>query len=285
MRKNIEKLGLCWLGSAVLAPLLVAACAGSPLSLGDTAGAGGKASAAGSSADGGTMSGGSSSGGTAGGSQEMCDVSACGPQLGIANQICPDGSTAGPTGRCLKRANGSCGWEILQCPPDGAGGEASTGGASTGGASTGGAPGGSCGGKTCTVDQICCGPAECGFCVSKLSGIACPATCPGGGAGGAGGAPDCGQLRSDVTEAQAAAQACNPASAKPTPECAGSLEGTCCPIGVESASAADPKNAVYLNALKAYKASCAYACPAIACFEPQVGDCKASSATVGKCSP
>ena len=203
MRKNIAKLGLCWLGSAALAPLLVAACAGSPLSLGDTAGAGGKASAAGSSADGGTMSGGSSSGGTAGGTQETCDVSACGPQLGIANQICPDGSTAGPTGRCLKRANGSCGWEILECPPDGAGGEASTGGSSTGGA-----PGGSCGGKTCTVDQICCGPAECGFCVSKLSGIACPATClgdggaGGGGSGGSGGAPDCGQLLGDVTKAQ-----------------------------------------------------------------------------------
>ena len=47
----------------------------------------------------------------------------------------------------------------------------------------------------------------------------------------------------------------------------------------------EPQNAIYLKALKAYKASCHYACPAIACFTPMVGDCKASSATVGKCGP
>ena len=40
-----------------------------------------------------------------------------------------------------------------------------------------------------------------------------------------------------------------------------------------------------INALKAYKASCVYECPKIACFEPQVGDCKSSSASSGKCGP
>ena len=47
-----------------------------------------------------------------------CDTAKCGPQLGIPNQICPDGSTAGPTGRCLLHADGSCGWEVTSCPSD-----------------------------------------------------------------------------------------------------------------------------------------------------------------------
>jgi hypothetical protein len=45
-----------------------------------------------------------------------CDVSKCGPQLGLPNMICPDGTNAGPTGRCLLNADGSCGWEITSCP-------------------------------------------------------------------------------------------------------------------------------------------------------------------------
>ncbi len=88
--------------------------------------------------------------------------------------------------------------------------------------------------------------------------------------------PDCTGLLDDVTNAQAAAQACNPASAKPVLECAGSLEGVCCPIGVEDASATAPDNAAYLSALKAYKASCAHPCPRIACIDPIVGNCQAS---------
>jgi hypothetical protein len=284
MRKNFAKFGVCWLGSVAVASLLVAACSGSSMSLGDpaggSAGTGGSMASAGAQA-GGSSAGGSSSTGAAGSSQTTCDTKECGPQLGLLNEICADGSMGGPTGRCLKRANGSCGWEIRECPPDNGG----TGGdASTGGTGTGGAPGGACGGKTCTVDQICCGPAECGFCVSKLSGIACPNACPNGD-GGASGAPDCTQLRDDVTKTQADAQACNPASAKPTAECAGSLEGVCCPIGVESASPTAPANAAYLAALKAYKTNCAQPCPAIACFEPKVGDCKPISAGSAKCSP
>jgi hypothetical protein len=265
-----------WLGPISSGLVLVVACSGSGFSpSGSTMGA--SAGAAGSSTTGGGASGGSSSGG-AGGSQEACDKSACGPQLGIPNQICSDGSTGGPTGRCLKSANGSCGWEIRQCPVDGAGGDASGGSAGAGGAA-----GGSCGGKTCGVDQVCCGPAECGHCISALSGQACPNMCPTGG-GGSGGMPDCTQLLADVTKAQAAAQACNPASAKPAAECAGSLDGVCCPIGVESASATAPDNVAYLSALKAYKASCTHPCPRIACIEPVVGNCKASGA-VNKCVP
>lgn len=47
-----------------------------------------------------------------------CDPSACGPALGQPNKICPDGvNTSGPTGKCLSNPDGTCGWEIAQCPP------------------------------------------------------------------------------------------------------------------------------------------------------------------------
>ncbi len=277
MRKKAVISVCSWLGLAALGPVLVVACSGSSFSpSGSTSG--GSAGVAGSSTAGGVASGGGSSSGAGGSSQETCDKSACGPQLGLPNQICSDGSTGGPTGRCLKSVNGSCGWEIRQCPVDGAGGDAAGGAAGTGGAASG-----ACGGKTCSVDQVCCGPAECGHCISNLSGQACPSMCPTGG-GGTGGMPDCAALLDDVTKAQATAQTCNPASTKPGAECAGSLEGLCCPIGVEAASATAPDNAAYLSALKAYKASCTHACPRIACFEPMVGNCKAS-ATGNQCAP
>ena len=35
----------------------------------------------------------------------------------MPNYLCPDGkTTAGPTGRCLRNADGKCGWEIIECP-------------------------------------------------------------------------------------------------------------------------------------------------------------------------
>jgi hypothetical protein len=37
-----------------------------------------------------------------------------------------------------------------------------------------------CGGQTCRVGWSCCGPAECGVCVSNGSGGNCPTTCDGG---------------------------------------------------------------------------------------------------------
>ena len=45
----------------------------------------------------------------------LCRPEACGPALGMPNQLCPDGSTGGPTGRCIERERG-CGWEVRQCP-------------------------------------------------------------------------------------------------------------------------------------------------------------------------
>jgi hypothetical protein len=45
----------------------------------------------------------------------LCDVQECGPALGMSNYKCPDDSIAGPTGRCLRNADGTCGWEIRQC--------------------------------------------------------------------------------------------------------------------------------------------------------------------------
>ena len=52
-------------------------------------------------------------------SAPTCDPLKCGPALGLPNRICADGSTAGPTGRCLLNADGNCGWEIIDCPSDG----------------------------------------------------------------------------------------------------------------------------------------------------------------------
>lgn len=46
-----------------------------------------------------------------------CEPGACGPPLGLANHLCADGVTvAGPTGRCLLRDGGACGWEVISCP-------------------------------------------------------------------------------------------------------------------------------------------------------------------------
>ncbi|WP_437566244.1 hypothetical protein [Sorangium sp. So ce542] len=45
-----------------------------------------------------------------------CDPAACGPALGMPSWECPDGSIGGNTGRCLARPDGTCGWEIRECP-------------------------------------------------------------------------------------------------------------------------------------------------------------------------
>jgi hypothetical protein len=43
----------------------------------------------------------------------------CGPPLGMPNWLCTDGSTGGPTDRCLESTDGeSCFWEIRDCPED-----------------------------------------------------------------------------------------------------------------------------------------------------------------------
>ena len=45
-----------------------------------------------------------------------CNPGSCGPPLGLATIICADGSLGGNTGRCLQNADGTCGWEIRECP-------------------------------------------------------------------------------------------------------------------------------------------------------------------------
>lgn len=54
--------------------------------------------------------------GTPGG-DELCDVAECGPPIRMPSRRCPDGSIGGPTGRCLRKPDGKCAWEIRPCPP------------------------------------------------------------------------------------------------------------------------------------------------------------------------
>jgi len=54
--------------------------------------------------------------GGGGGGSSTCDTADCGPALGMPNYTCPDGTVAGPTGKCLETPDG-CGWEVISCPP------------------------------------------------------------------------------------------------------------------------------------------------------------------------
>jgi hypothetical protein len=47
-----------------------------------------------------------------------CDAEACGPAPGMPAQECPDGSIGGNTGRCLAGEDGTCSWEIRECPEE-----------------------------------------------------------------------------------------------------------------------------------------------------------------------
>lgn len=127
---------------------------GNPSAAGaDQGGSGGNAGTAGASHGGtATTNGGASAGES---SQSECDKADCGPQLGLPNWTCADGSVGGPTGRCLKRPGGTCGWEINNCPMAGEGGAANQGGqgnAAGESAAGGGAPD-DCGG--CSPGKIC----------------------------------------------------------------------------------------------------------------------------------
>lgn len=85
-----------------------------------------------------------------------CGPTDCGPALGMPNHLCPDGkTTAGPTGVCKRSGEGTCGWEITECPADSA---------TSGGGETGGAVCGSRGSAPCPDGQFCDFPAgsECG---------------------------------------------------------------------------------------------------------------------------
>lgn len=48
---------------------------------------------------------------------ELCDVAECGPPIRMPSRRCPDGSIGGPTGRCLRKPDGRCAWEVRPCPP------------------------------------------------------------------------------------------------------------------------------------------------------------------------
>jgi len=139
-------LGLCVFGG----------CSESPGAGGLPAGAGSggfvSAGTAGASRGGaGTVNGGASAGDS---SAVGCDEADCGPRLGLLNWTCPDGSVGGPTGRCLARPGGTCGWEVNNCPMSGEGGGPQGGQANVAGeTATGGAAAGDCGG--CSQGEIC----------------------------------------------------------------------------------------------------------------------------------
>ena len=45
-----------------------------------------------------------------------CEAADCGTPMRVARQMCADGTTSGPTGRCLRQGDGACGWEVRSCP-------------------------------------------------------------------------------------------------------------------------------------------------------------------------
>lgn len=90
---------------------VVVACGGS-VSLGEV-GQGVNGTSGGTSGTSGT----SGSSGTSGTTADCSAPNACGPAPGMPAMICPDGSTGGNTGKCVAQKDGSCGWEIRECPP------------------------------------------------------------------------------------------------------------------------------------------------------------------------
>jgi hypothetical protein len=185
-----------WFGVFVVVPLVFFACGddghkvGARVGSGGAAGGGapreggaGNAPRAGSVGSGGRDS---SGGTTAGGSAGM---GTAGEAAGGTAGTSPTGGSGatigeGGTGGASEQDGGS-----FNAGAGGANtGGANTGGSSTGGGGTGGGGGGEpCGDEVCTGEDVCCGPTECGYCVNRLSGAACPETCDPLGEGGASG--------------------------------------------------------------------------------------------------
>lgn len=96
---------------------------------------------------------------------ETCEAGACGPPLGLPNYTCSDGEIAGPTGRCILRQDGTCGWEVVACPQTDAGAiDAPTDAACT---AT------QCGPRPLVADQQCDGGATAGEqCLASTTGCA-----------------------------------------------------------------------------------------------------------------
>lgn len=85
-------------------------------------------------------------------SSTPCKTTECGTKLDVPTTKCADGSTAGPTGQCLKAPSGTCGWEVKTC---GGGCSAAATKCPDGSSKTG----------TCEVDPagacICTNPCDC----------------------------------------------------------------------------------------------------------------------------
>ncbi len=96
-----------WLSLGGLGVLIVA-CGGG-VSLGNAG--------SGLESDGGSGTSTSGGGTTDGGKTDCSAPNACGPAPGMPAIMCSDGSIGGNTGKCIEQADGSCGWEIRQCPP------------------------------------------------------------------------------------------------------------------------------------------------------------------------
>jgi hypothetical protein len=185
-----------WLAGALLVAMTFAACggsskgdeaagAGAPSTAAGTAGAGaGKGGGqSGGASNGGASNGGATTGGggssSAGQASAECSIDACGPQLGLPNWTCDDGSMGGPTGRCLEMGE-ACGWEIRECPATGEGGASGQGGqGSLAGAAAGGADSGPCGG--CAAEQVCVyqegGPGPSRFTCASQNPCGAPGAC------------------------------------------------------------------------------------------------------------
>lgn len=183
------------LTTAALGTTAFAGCGGTSdsgdASSGARAGAGDQAGTGTASGGSGTNTGGTNTGGTStgvsgagGATPAACDEAECGPQLGLPNWTCADGSLGGPTGRCIEQPTGGCGWEVNDCPPAGQGGAPPQGGQGPGGAAGEAGAGGAtttdaCGG--CEASQICVqqigGPGPGGFRCATQQPCGAPGAC------------------------------------------------------------------------------------------------------------
>jgi hypothetical protein len=145
---------------------------------------GGGAAGAGAANAGGTQSGGAG-GQTRGGTKN--DTGGAAPMAGISGApVVPSGGLGGEPGS----EDGGSGGEDEGATGGNAGpGGSSAGGNSNGGSATGGVvatsgAGGAgemdelCGGIVCETGLVCCGPAECGFCINPDTSPACATSCP-----------------------------------------------------------------------------------------------------------
>jgi hypothetical protein len=97
-----------------------------------------------------------------------------------------------------------------------------------------------CGGKVCAADEDCCGPAECGRCIKKLTGPNCPSQCSASYCGPAGAPCNAGEICLDV-EVTA-----GPAVASATAKCVSNPCGTSsldCSCAGSLCSEANPQTA------------------------------------------